>query len=163
MKFLITLPDVVTRRYGQKLLAKIKILFRLWHRREQMPRQKWERAARRAQGAGLARARRAPRRSEAQAIAKRFRDHGPYYFTFLAVPGVEPTNNSMEQRMRFVAMDRKFTQGTRGERGRRWCERMWTVLATCVQQDRSAFVFLYESIVAYFADHAPPSLLAQPP
>lgn len=163
VKFLITLPDAVTRRYGEKLLAKIKILFRLWHRREQMPREKWEPAARRAQQAVLARARRTPCRSEAQAIAKRFRDHGPYYFTFLAVPGVEPTNNSMEQRMRFVAMDRKFTQGTRGERGRRWCERMWTVLATCVQQDRSAFVFLYESIVAYFADHAPPSLLAQPP
>jgi transposase len=163
VKFLITLPDVVTRRYGQKLLAKIKILFRLWHRREQMPREKWEPAARRAQQAVLARARRAPCRSEAQAIAQRFRNHGPYYFTFLAVPGVEPTNNSMEQRMRFVAMDRKVTQGTRGERGRRWCERMWTVLATCVQQGRSAFVFLYESIVAYFADHTPPSLLAQPP
>ena len=163
VKFLITLPDAVTRRYGQKLLAKIKILFRLWHRREQMPREKWERAARRAQQAVLTRARRAPCRIEAQAIAKRFRDHGPYYFTFLAVPGVEPTNNSMEQRMRFVAMDRKVTQGTRGERGRRWCERMWTVLATCVQQARSAFVFLYESIVAYFTDHTPPSLLAQPP
>lgn len=163
VKFLITLPDPVTRRYGQKLLAKIKILFRLWHRREQMPREKWEPAARRAQQAVLARARRAPCRGEAQAIAKRFRDHGSYYFTFLAVPGVEPTNNSMEQRMRFVAMDRKVTQGTRGERGRRWCERMWTVLATCVQQGRSAFVFLYESIVAYFADHTPPSLLAQPP
>jgi transposase len=163
VKFLITLRDAVTRRYGQKLLAKIKILFRLWHRREQMTREKWERAARRAQDAVLARARRAPSRIEAQAIAKRFRDHGPYYFTFLAVPGVEPTNNSMEQRMRFVAMDRKVTQGTRGERGRRWCERMWTVMATCVQQGRSAFVFLYESIVAYFAGHAAPSLLAQPP
>jgi transposase len=69
----------------------------------------------------------------------------------------------MEQRMRFVAMDRRVTQGTRGERGRRWCERMWTVLATCTQQGRSAFSFLYESIVAYFADHTPPSLLAQPP
>jgi transposase len=163
VKFLTTLSDPVTRRWGQKLLAKIKILFRLWHRRGEMSPEKWARAAQRAQAAVLARARRAAPRIEAQTIAQRFRDHGLYYFTFLAVPGVEPTNNGMEQRMRFVAIDRKITQGTRGERGRRWCERMWTVLATCVQQGRSAFVFLYESIVAHFRGYGPPSLLAQPP
>jgi transposase len=111
----------------------------------------------------LQRAKRAPPRIEAQNIAQRFRDYGAYYFTFLKVPGVEPTNNGMEQRMRFVAIDRKITQGTRGERGRRWCERMWTVLATCVQQGRSAFQFIYESIVAHFSGHVPPSLLAMPP
>jgi transposase len=163
VKFLTTLSDPVTRRYGHKLLTKIKCLFRIWHRREQMPREKWERAARRAAKAVLKRARRAPSRSEAQNIAQRFRDHGAYYFTFLEVPGVEPTNNGMEQRMRFVAIDRKITQGTRGERGRRWCERIWTVLATCVQQGRSAFQFLYQSIMAHFSGHAPPSLLAIPP
>jgi hypothetical protein len=111
----------------------------------------------------LRRAKRAPQRSEAQNIAERFRDHGAHYFTFLNVPGVEPTNNAMEQRMRFVAIDRKITQGTRGQRGRRWCERMWTVLATCVQQGRSAFQFLHQSILAYFRGHAGPSRLALPP
>ncbi|HUT93155.1 MAG TPA: IS66 family transposase, partial [Thermoguttaceae bacterium] len=60
-------------------------------------------------------------------------------------------------------IDRKITQGTRGERGRRWCERIWTVLATCVQQGRSAFHFLYQSIVAHYSGHASPSLLAIPP
>ena len=163
VKFLTTLTDPVTRRYGQKLLTKIKCLFRIWHRREQMPKEKWERAAQRAAEAVLKRARRAPQRSEAQNIAERFRDHGSYYFTFLKVPGVEPTNNAIEQRMRFVAIDRKITQGTRGERGRRWCERIWSVLATCVQRGRSAFQFLYQSIVAYFSGHTPPSLLAIPP
>jgi hypothetical protein len=84
----------------------------------------------------------APSRIEAQNIARRFRDYGKYYFTFLQAPGVEPTNNGMEQRMRFVASDRKITQGTRGKLGRRWCERIWTVLATCVQRGRSAFQFI---------------------
>jgi len=163
VKFLTTLSDAVTRRYGHKLLTKIKCLFRVWHRREQMPREKWERAARRAAEAVLKRAKRAPQRIEAQNIAQRFRDHGAHYFTFLKVPGVEPTNNAMEQRMRFVAIDRKITQGTRGERGRRWCERMWTALATCVQQGRSAFQFLHQSILAYFRGHAAPSRLALPP
>lgn len=163
VKFLTTLSDRVTRRYGHKLLTKIKCLFRIWHRREQMPREKWEGAARRAADAVLHRAKRAPQRSEARNIAERFRDHAAHYFTFLKVPGVEPTNNAMEQRMRFVAIDRKITQGTRGQRGRRWCERMWTVLATCVQQGRSAFQFLHQSILAYFCDHAAPSLLPLPP
>jgi transposase len=163
VKFLITLSDRVTSRYGQKLLTKIKGLFRIWHRREQMPREKWERAARGAANAVLKRARRVPSRTEAQNIAQRFRDYPANYFTFLNVPGVEPTNNSMEQRIRFVAIDRKITQGTRGQRGRRWCERIWTVLATCVQQGRSAFHFLYQSIMAHFSGDAPPLLLALPP
>ncbi len=111
VKFLTTLTDPVTRRYGHKLLSKIKSLFRIWHRRGEMPSQKWERAARRAAEAVLHRAKRAPQRIEAQNIQERFRTHGTYYFTFLKVPGIEPTNNAMEQRMRFVAIDRKITQG----------------------------------------------------
>jgi transposase len=163
VKFLITLIDPVTVRYGQKLLSKIRSLFRIWHRRGEMPGEKWQRAARRAADAVLQRAKRAPQRSEAQNLRERFCEHGSSYFTFLKVPGIEPTNNAMEQRMRFVAVDRKITQGTRGERGRRWCERMWTVLATCAQQGRSAFQFLYQSLLAYFTKQSPPSLLPLPP
>jgi hypothetical protein len=39
--------------------------------------------------------------------------------------------------IRFLAIDRKITQGTRGEAGRRWCERIWTVLATVLPRTRS--------------------------
>ena len=56
VKFLTTLSDPVMRRYGEKLLVKIKGLFRVWHRRGQMPAEKWQRAARRAQEAVLQRA-----------------------------------------------------------------------------------------------------------
>jgi len=163
VKYLVTLPDAVTRRLGEKLLGKIKHLFRTWHRREQMPAERWNREADRAKRGVLKVARRPPRRSEAQNIGERFRQHGEHYFRFLAMPGVEPTNNAMEQRFRFVVIDRRITQGTRGETGRRWCERIWTVLATCAQQGRSAFVFLYDSIVAYLTEQPFPSLLAQPP
>ena len=37
VKYLTTLPDRVTRGYGQRLLGKIKGLFRVWHRRGQTP------------------------------------------------------------------------------------------------------------------------------
>jgi transposase len=97
------------------------------------------------------------------ALPKRFRNYGEYYFTFLKTPGVEPTNNAMERGFRHLVIDRKVTQGTHGEPGRRWCERICTVLATCAQQDRSAFRFIYQSILAYFNNHSFPSLLPQGP
>lgn len=163
VKYLTTLPDSVTRGYGQRLLGKIKCLFRMWHRRGQTPVARWERAIAKVRGEVLAVARRAPLRTEAQNMAKRFRDHGDAYFTFLDTPGIEPTNNGPERQIRFLAIDRKITQGTRGEAGRQWCERIWTVLATCAQQGRSAFEFIYHSIVAYFTDQSFPSLLPLPP
>jgi len=163
VKYLTTLSDRATRGYGQRLLGKIKTLFRTWHRRPERPDERWERAATKARRDVLSVARRAPTTSEAQNMAKRFRNHGDEYFTFLDRPGIEPTNNGPERQIRFLAIDRKITQGTRGEAGRRWCERIWTTLATCAQQGRSAFEFLYHSIVAYFTDQPFPSLLPLPP
>ena len=163
VKYLTTLSDRATRGYGQRLLAKIKLLFRTWHRRHETPAERWDCAATKARREVLFVARRAPTASEAQNIAKRFRNHGDAYFTFLDAPGIEPTNNGPERQIRFLAIDRKITQGTRGEAGRRWCERIWTTLATCAQQGRSAFEFIHSSIVAHFTDQAFPSLLPLPP
>lgn len=163
VKYLTTLPNRATRGYGERVLKKIKSLFRTWHRRGQTPDARWERAAAKARREVLAVVRRVPTTSEAQNIAKRFHDHGDAYFTFLDTPGVEPTNNGPERQIRFLAIDRKITQGTRGETGRRWCERIWTTLATCAQQGHSAFEFIYNSIVAHFTDQPFPSLLPLPP
>jgi len=163
VKYLTTLPDRATRGYGQRLLDTIKTLFRTWHRRESMPAKRWNRAAAEARRNVLSVARRAPTATEALNMAKRFRQHGDAYFTFLDTPGIEPTNNGPERQIRFLAIDRKITQGTRGEAGRRWCERIWTVLATCAQQGRSAFEFIFSSIMAYFTDQPYPSLLPLPP
>lgn len=163
VKYLTTLTDPVTRRFGERLLTTIKQLFRAWHRRDQIPDERWSREAERVKRAVLKVARGAPKRTEAQNIRKRFHQHAEHYFRFLTTPGVEPTNNAMEQRFRFVVIDRRITQGTRGETGRRWCERIWTVLATCAQQKRSAFQFLYDSIITHFTNQAPTSLLALQP
>lgn len=163
VKFLTTLSDRVARRFGQRLLAKIKALFRVWHRRETMSAAAWSRAAERARRDVRQAALRAPRRTEAQNIATRFRQHAKYYFTFLDTPGIEPTNNAMERGFRQVVIDRKVTQGTRGMAGRRWCERIWTVLATCAQQGHSAFRFIHQSVLAYFQQRPTPALLPLPP
>jgi transposase len=163
VKFLTTLPDPVTYRFGGKLLEKIKGLFRLWHRRETTLAERWQQEATNARQDILHTLRRAPLRAEVQNLAQRFRDHGSYYFTFLERPGVPPTNNGIEQQFRFIVIDRKVTQGTRGEPGRRWCERIWTALATCAQRGRSAFAYLLQSLDAHFQRRAGPSLLAVPP
>ncbi|NLX57885.1 MAG: transposase [Phycisphaerae bacterium] len=81
------------------------------------------------------------------------------YFRFVTTPGAEPTNNLAEQALRFVVIDRRMTQGTRGEAGRQWCERFWTVRATCAQQGRSVFDSLHAAVTAHFAGQPAPSLL----
>lgn len=159
LKFLTTLPDKVTRNYGNRLLDGLRELFHLIHRRETMTEERFQARLEKARDALLETGKRAPQRNEAQNMAQRFRDHGKAYFQFITTPGIEPTNNLAEQALRFVVIDRRVTQGTRSESGREWCERIWTVIATCTQQGRSVFNFLYESIVAHFSGLPGPSLL----
>ena len=96
-----------------------------------------------------------PRSQSGQAVPT----HGESYFRFITTPGVEPTNNLAEQAIRFVVIDRLITQGTRSEKGHRWCERIWTVIATCTQQGQSVFEYLEAAVGAWFADTEPPMLL----
>ena len=94
-------------------------------------------------------------------MAKRFREHGEAYFTFVTTPEVEPTNNLAEQAIRFVVIDRHITQGTRSEAGRQWSERIWTVIASCAQQGRSSYAFLQKAIVQWLNGGEAPSLLPE--
>ena len=163
VKFLITLPDRVTSAYGERLLEELRQLFHVIHRRESMDAAVFQRALERARDRVLTVGRRAPSRAEAQNLAERFRRHGAAYFRFITTPGLEPTNNLAEQAIRFVVQDRHVTQGTRSERGRRWCERVWTATATCAQQGRSVFDYLHQSLRAHFAHQPTPSLLPAGP
>ena len=104
---------------------------------------------------------RTPQTSEAQNLANRFHKHGREYLRFITTPGVEPTNNLAEQAIRFVVLDRKVTQGTRSPAGRKWCERIWTAIATCTQHGRNVLAFLTQSVQALFTHSAGPSLLPE--
>ena len=44
-------------------------------------------------------------------MAERFAKHGEAYFQFITTPGIDPTNNLVEQAMRYVVIDRHVTQG----------------------------------------------------
>jgi transposase len=162
VKFLMTLPGKEEQAYGTRLRDALRTLFRVIHQRDQMPPVEFQTRLKAARD-GVLRAGQqdVPAGRHAQAMAKRLRKHGESYFTFVTTPGVEPTNNLAEQAIRFVVIDRHITQGTRSEGGQRWCERIWTVVATCTQQGRSVFDYLYAAVKAHFGDGSVPSLLPE--
>jgi transposase len=92
-------------------------------------------------------------------LAKRFEKPGEGDFRSLTTPGVEPTNDLAEQAIRFVVIDRLITPGTRSEAGNRWCQRIGTVIARCVQQGRSVFASLEAAVGAWFEGTKASSLL----
>jgi len=159
VKFLTTLPDQATQQYGHHLVARLRRLFQVIHRRERMSEAAFQRALERARKELVCTAMHPPHTGAAQNLAERFRQHGEAYFQFITTPGIEPTNNLAEQAIRFVVIDRRITQGTRGEVGRRWSERIWTTIATCAQQGRSVCEFLQQAVHAHFTGQAAPSLL----
>jgi transposase len=147
VKFLLTLPGSEERAYGQRVRHGLRELFAAIHRRDKLT------------AAGLQRALAAARQQVLKAATTRV----PKGNHAQNLAGIEPTNNLAEQAIRFVVIDRRITLGTRSETGRRWCQRIWTAIATCAQQGRSVFKFLLDSIHAYFSGASPPSLLPSGP
>lgn len=160
VKYLTTLSDARDRAYGERLREALRVLFAVIHRREECSAEVFQRrleAARRA--VVRCGTQEVPPTKPSSNLAKRLKTHGESYFRFLTTPGVEPTNNLAEQAIRFVVLDRLVTQGTRSESGDRWCERIWTVIATCAQQGRSVFEYLTAAVEASFHQREAPSLL----
>jgi transposase len=160
IKFLTTLPDARDREYGERLREGVRELFRTIHLREKLLPEVFpvllEQARRRLVRAATEGV---PATRHGENMAKRLQAHGDAYFQFITTPGLEPTNNLAEQAIRFVVIDRRITQGTRSEGGQRWCERIWTVIATCCQRGRSVFEFLSQAVEAFFHKQPSPSLL----
>jgi transposase len=161
VKFLVEHPNRANRDYGKMLLEHLRQLFGVIHRRATYASDASFRQV-------LATVRNnlvadailhTPNTREAGNLANRFVEHMDSYFRFITTPNVEPTNNLAEQAIRFVAIHRRMTQGTRGQVGQRWCERIWTVVVSCAQQGRSVFDFLVTAVQAHFQGGAAPSLL----
>ena len=169
VKYLGEFPDPSVQRYGQALLAGLKELFAALHRRAELGARAFALALATAEAKvwdaaldPILQPRRYPHGKVHRLIENlchRFCLHGEGYFHFITHPQIQPTNNSAEQAMRFVVMDRHMTQGTRSQRGRDFCERLWTVLATCSLQKRSAYKWIHAAIHAHFNGHPVPSLL----
>lgn len=162
VKYLCEFPEAQVQRYGQRLLAGLQALFWTLHRKDQLSRrafeaeltqahnQIWEAAIPSSPG---------PFHRLIGNMAERFYQHGEAYFQFMTTPAIEPTNNVVEQALRFVVIDRHVTQGTRSLRGQQICERLWTVMATCALHRRSPFQWICQAMDAYFKGQPVPSLI----
>jgi transposase len=157
VRFLSESRDKVTANYGRRVLDAIRQLFHHIHRRDRMSPARYQRRLEHECKRLRTLIKRAPPRTEAQNLLERFRAHGQHYFTFATAPGIDPTNNVAEQAIRHCVIDRRITQGTRGQAGRNWCERIWTLAATCAQQRRSLYTFLHQALDARFNEQPAPS------
>jgi transposase len=161
VKFLLEHPNKKNREHGALLLGHLRELFHVFHRREEYPTDVGFRKS-------LARIRNrlffdaimsSPGTREADNLGDRFCYHYRSFFTFITTPGVDPTNNLAEQAIRFVAIHRRMTQGTRGRSGQIWCERIFTAVVTCEQQGRSLFEYLVQAVEAHFRGEPVPPLV----
>jgi len=161
VKFLVTHPAGANRDHGEQLLELLRKMFSIIHRRDEYATEAGYRNA-------LSRIRNeivykaameAPQTQEALNLSERFFQHTESYFQFITEPTLAPTNNVAEQAFRFVAIQRRITQGTRGRAGQLWSERIWTVIATCGQQGRSAYEYLVSAITAHCRHQPIPSLV----
>ena len=82
---------------------------------------------------------------------------------FCSVPGVEPTNNGSERRIRKGVQWRKKSLGTHSAEGAAFAERMLAVTDTCRQQGRSPLTYLTAAAEALRAGRPAPSLLPDGP
>ena len=169
VKYLCEFPEPSVQRYGQTLLAGLKELFGALHCRAELSQKAFALALATAQAKvweaaldPIQHPRRYPHGQVHRLIknlSHRFCLHGEGYFRFLTHPEIQPTNNSVEQAMRFGVMDRHMTQGTRSQRGREFCEGLWTILATCSLPKHSAFEWIHAAIRAHCNGRPVPSLL----
>lgn len=160
---LIDSSDGQVKRLGHDLMRPTRELFRLWarYRDGALSRVRWRclmRPIRRRVDALLLRG--------AYGASARLRGMcGPLYrhrawlWTYLQVPGVEPTNNASERALRHPVIWRKLSFGTQSPRGSRFVETILTVIETCRQQSRAVFAYLTAAIEAHHAAKSTPSLL----
>jgi transposase len=161
IKFLCDQKDAATKSYGEGLRELMRELFAIIHLHDSMDASVFTALLQAKQSLILAAATtNVPTTREAQNLAKRFTTHGESFFTFITNPEIEPTNNIAERAIRFVTIDRRVTQGVRSEWGRRFMERLWTVLSTCEKQSRDVLNFLEECLLSFWHDKSPPTLAA---
>jgi transposase len=156
-------PDGTVKRLGHDLLRPTGELFQLWarYRDGTLSRRAWTRQmqplrqqidALLLRGAFSA----SPR---LQGMCEPLYEYRHRLWTFVDVPGVQPTNNASERALRHAVIWRKLSFGTQSAGGSRFVETMLTTIETCRQQQRNVFEFVTQSVAAVFAAQKPPSLL----
>ena len=84
-----------------------------------------------------------------RAFCKKLLSIYPALWNFSRVLGVEPTNNYAERTVRGAVIWRKCSYGHQSKQGRRFAERMLSVVTTLKLRNQDVLNFLDESIKSY--------------
>lgn len=148
---------------GQRLLDIQHRVFELWHlyrgggcTREQLALRMvpWQLAM----GEELARGRRSRNRRVAR-FCTRLGGLQPALWTFVKLPGVDPTNNHAERLQRPAVIWRKCCYGNHSAAGCEFTARLLTVVQTLRLQKRAVLDYLAAALTAHRAHQSPPPLL----
>jgi transposase len=82
-------------------------------------------------------------------------------WTFVRVPGLEPTNNAAERALRHAVQWRKTSYGTDSAVGSHFVEHILTVVMTCRQQEHNLLAYLTTCCQALYVGTPPPALMPQ--
>ena len=160
IRFLAEHKEKKLSRWGGQLLAWMKKLFKTLHQKANYTAGGFDRTMKKIKQAFLRQVRRPPDHKLAKKLTRRFRGNSANnYFVFLTDPNVAPTNNDTEREIRHVVIDRHVTQGTCGTNGIHWCQRSWTIIATCKKQNQNVFDYIHKSIMAHWTEQKYPTLL----
>jgi transposase len=86
----------------------------------------------------------------------------PALWTFVQIPGVEPTNNAAERALRPAVLWRRTSFGSQSHGGSQFVSRMLTVVTSLKAQHRNVLDFLSQACAATRLNLPTPSLLPQP-
>lgn len=159
------LADAVGAGIGAGALAAAEELFTHWHafRSGTIDRRTLQQRLRPVQ-ARLCRLLRRARDSghwKAAGVARDLLRQWPSLWTFARVAGVEPTNNAAERAVRPAVLWRKQSFGNQGESGRRFVERLLTVVGSLRLQGRHVLDYLEQAVRAARQGEAAPALLPE--
>jgi transposase len=83
---------------------------------------------------------------EAKRFIEKVRNGADHWFTFVVVPGLEPTNNRAERALKEPVVQRKIIGTFRNGKGTRIYQTMMTLLATWKQQGLNPYEAMAESL-----------------
>ena len=153
-------------RAGRALLAETRAIFALWHRVRDgtLSRRRFQTAMRphRRRVEAWLRRGTACRHAKTAATCREVLALAPALWTFVDVPGVEPTNNAAERPLRPAVLWRRKSFGTHSAAGSRFASRMLTVAATLKAQQRNIVDYVTQACVAALHGVPAPSLLPLP-
>jgi transposase len=129
-----------SEKVGQQLLEQIKEMFGLWHQLQdgQLSRPEFVRTMKPVQGrvGALLREGSESDHAKTQRTCRNLIGVETALWSFVEVPGVEPTNNAAERHLRRAVLWRRKSLGAKSISGSRFVERVLTTVTTLRQQGR---------------------------